>query len=51
MDEFSRLKGQRKFVTVVSNIDRGALIEAIDSHQSEEIIKVLEKQLLSRLKS
>ena len=42
LDEFSRLKGQRKFVTVVSDIDRGALIEAIDSHQSEEIIKVLE---------
>lgn len=44
IDEFSRQKGQRKFVTVVSDIDRGALLEVIDSHKSEEIIEVLQQQ-------
>jgi len=37
-------KGQGNFVTVVSDICEGNLIEMIDSHRSEEIIEVLMKQ-------
>jgi transposase len=44
LDEFSRQKGQGKFVTVVSNIDNGSLLEVIDSHKSEKIIEVLKQQ-------
>ena len=44
LDEFSKEKGKRKFVTVVSDIDRGSLLEVIDSHKSEEIIEVLKAQ-------
>jgi transposase len=46
LDEFSRCKGQRKFATVVSDVDRGCLLEVVDSHQSEEIIAVLKQQPL-----
>jgi transposase len=46
IDEFSRSKGQNKFVTVVSDIDRSALVEVVDSHKSEEIITVLKQQPL-----
>jgi transposase len=41
LDEFSREKGKRKFVTVVSDLDKSSLLEVIDSHKSEEIIEVL----------
>ena len=34
-------------MTVVSNIDKGSLLEVIDSHKSEEIIEVLKQQPLS----
>jgi transposase len=34
-------------VTVVSDIDKGSLLEVIDSHKSEEIIEVLKQQPLS----
>jgi transposase len=44
LDEFSRQKGKRKFVTVVSALDEGSLLEVIDSHKSEEIIEVLKQQ-------
>jgi transposase len=44
LDEFSRKKGQGNFVTVVSNIDKGSLLEVIDSHKSDEIIEVLKRQ-------
>lgn len=44
LDEFSRQKGQRNFVTVVSDIDRGSLLEVIESHKSEEIIEALKPQ-------
>ena len=44
LDEFSRHKGQRKFVTVISDIDKGSLLEVIDSHKSDEIIAVLKEQ-------
>ena len=37
-------KGQGNFVTVVSDICEGNLIEMIDSHRSEEFIEVLIKQ-------
>ena len=37
-------KGQGNFVTVVSDISEGNLIEMIDSHRCEEIIEVLMKK-------
>lgn len=37
-------KGQGHFVTVVSDISEGNLIEMIDSHRCEDIIEVLMKQ-------
>ncbi len=47
MDEVSKRKGHRDFVTVVSDVERGCLIEVIDSHKQQEIIEVLKKQPLS----
>lgn len=44
LDEFSRQKGKRDFVTVVSDIDKGSLLEVINSHKSEAIIAVLKEQ-------
>lgn len=44
LDEFSREKGKRKFVTVVSDLDKSSLLEVIDSHKSDEIIEVLKAQ-------
>jgi transposase len=44
LDEFSRQKGQRNFVTVVSDLSKGSLLEVIDSHKSAEIIEVLKQQ-------
>ncbi|MEG4943933.1 hypothetical protein [Microcoleus sp. F4-D5] len=38
--EISMRKGQGNFVTVVSDISEGNLIEMIDSHRCEEIIEV-----------
>ena len=46
LDEFSRQKGQGNFVTVVSDIDKGSLLEVIDSHQSDKIIETLNQQPL-----
>ena len=37
-------KGQGNFVTVVSDLGEGNLIEMIDSHRCEEIIEVLIEQ-------
>jgi hypothetical protein len=37
LDEFSREKGKRKFVTVVSALDKSSLLEVIDSHKSDEV--------------
>ena len=37
-------KGQGNFVTVVSDLGEGNLIEMIDSHRGEEIIEVLMEQ-------
>ena len=48
MDEALKLqnpfKGKRRFVTVVSNLDKGSLLEVIDSHKSYEIIEQLKSQ-------
>ena len=44
LDEISMRKGRGNFVTVVSDISEGNLIEMIDSHRSEEIIEVLMTQ-------
>lgn len=37
-------KGYQDFVTVISDIDRGELIELIDSHLQEDIIETLMQQ-------
>lgn len=39
-------KGHQDFVTVVSDVEQGTLIEVIDSHQQGEIIEVLMEQPL-----
>ncbi len=44
LDEISMRKGQGNFVTVVSDLGEGNLIEMIDSHRCEEIIEVLIEQ-------
>lgn len=46
LDEFSKEKGKRQFVTVVSDLEQASLLEVIDSHKSEEIIEVLKAQPL-----
>ena len=46
MDEISMRKGQGNFVTVVSDLGEGNLIEMIDSHRSQEIIEVLMTQAI-----
>lgn len=47
IDEISMRKGQRDFVTLVSNVDTGNLLSVIDSHKQSEIIAVLKQQPLS----
>ncbi|WP_199316804.1 transposase [Chroococcidiopsis sp [FACHB-1243]] len=37
-------KGHKDFKTVVSNVDRGELLEILDTHKSEEIIEMLMQQ-------
>ena len=44
LDEISMRKCQGNFVTVISDISEGNLIEMIDSHRCEEIIEVLMEQ-------
>lgn len=44
IDEISLRKGHQDFVTVVSDIEQGSLIEVIDSHHQGEIIEVLMEQ-------
>jgi transposase len=46
IDEVSKCKGHQDFATVVADIDRGKLIEVIDSHKQEDIIEVLSQQPL-----
>jgi transposase len=44
MDEISKRKGCREFITLVSNVDTGNLLEVIDSHKQDEIIEILKQQ-------
>ena len=44
IDEVSKRKGHRDFVTVVSNIDACELLEVIDSHKQDDIIEILKQQ-------
>lgn len=44
IDEVSQRKGRGNFVTVLSDIDQGKLLEVIDSHQQDEIIEALKMQ-------
>jgi transposase len=46
IDEISKRKGHKDFVTVVCDIDRGDLVEVIDSHKQDKIVEVLEQQPL-----
>ena len=46
MDEIAKRKGHKSFVTVVGDLEKGKLIEVIDSHQQDEIIEVLMQQPL-----
>ena len=44
IDEISMRKGKGSFVTVVSDIEGGNLIEMIDSHRQQDIVEVLMRQ-------
>ncbi len=44
MDEISQRQGHQDFATVVCDIDRGKLLEVIDSHHQSDIIRVLMQQ-------
>ena len=44
IDEISMRKGKGSLVTVVSDIEGGNLIEMIDSHRQQELVKILIKQ-------
>ena len=46
IDEISMRKGKGSFVTVVSDIEGGNLIEMIDSHRQQDIVEVLMRQPL-----
>jgi len=41
IDEISLRKGHKDFVTVISDIDTGELLEVINSHKQDEIIETL----------
>jgi transposase len=44
LDEFARKKGQGKFATIVTDLDKSSLIEVVDSHKSDDIILALKQQ-------
>lgn len=44
MDEVSKRKGAKEFVTVVSDVERGCLLEVIDSHKQHDILETLKQQ-------
>ena len=46
IDEISKRKGHQNFATVVGDLEKGELMEVIDSHQQDEIIEVLMEQPL-----
>lgn len=41
IDEFSHRKGHNQFATVICDLEEGKLLEVIDSHKQEDIIKIL----------
>jgi transposase len=41
MDEFSHRKGYKQFATVICDLEAGRLVEVIDSHKQEDIIRTL----------
>jgi transposase len=41
IDEFSHRKGHNRFATVICDLEEGRLLEVIDSHKQEDIIKSL----------
>jgi transposase len=43
LDEFSRRKGKGNFATILTDLDRSSLLEVIDSHKSDDIIKALKR--------
>ena len=51
LDEFARRKGQGKFATILTDLDKSSLLEVIDSHKSEDIITVLKQQPLAMRES
>jgi transposase len=46
MDEIAKRKGHKSFVTVLGDLEKGELIEVIDTHRQDEIIEVLMQQPL-----
>ena len=46
IDEISKRKGHQNFATVVGDLEKGELMEVIDSHQQDKIIEVLMEQPL-----
>jgi transposase len=44
LDEISKRKGHKNFITLVSDIDTGNLLEVVDSHKQKEIIETLNQQ-------
>jgi len=44
IDEVSKRKGAKEFVTVVSDVERACLLEVIDSHKQQDIIECLKQQ-------
>ena len=47
LDEFARRKGQGKFATILTDLDKSSLLEVIDSHKSDDIIAVLKQHPLA----
>lgn len=43
LDEFSTRKGQGRFATILTDLDKSSLLEVIDSHKSDDIIKALKR--------
>ena len=46
LDEFARRKGQGKFATILTDLDKSSLLEVVDSHKSDDIIAALKQQPL-----
>ena len=46
MDEIAKRKGHKDYATVLSDLEKGILIEVIDSHEQTEIMETLMRQPL-----